>query len=363
MTWLRSVTPLTTLLSLSLLALGCADDGASESAGEAGTDDEVGSSDESSSGEETAEESGSSGTTTETDGSSETDSSTESETDSSTDTETDSSTDTDTETDGSSETDDSTGETGETGTEGTGTEETDTGDTGTEETDTGEPAAPWLLHVRNDINSLVKIDVATGVETTVCNFQGSVNYPSITFGISGELFGSRQGQELDLIDPCTCATQYVGNMGFTGINGITANGLEILRLYGISIASDVLLDVDTMTAMSTVVGNGLGIDIGFSGSTWSSDIVGLYAINANDDKLYQVDIVSGLASEIVDLDVNFGTVGIEWHPETGELYACTDGHLYAVDTEDGTTMEIGNMGHSCNNLAAPWTAVACIDEL
>ena len=229
--------------------------------------------------------------------------------------------------------------------------------------DPPDPIVPWLLHVRNDNNQLVKIDTDTGVETVICDFEGNVNYPSITFDQFGGLYGSRQGQELDEIDPCTCEVNYIGNMGYTGVNGITANGLEVQRLFGISIDSDVLLNINLNDANSVEIGNGLGINIGFSGSTFSNDILNLYAINADNDVLYQVDVAGGEASEIAPLDVPFSTVGIEWHPANGQLYACTNGHLYQVDFNDGTTMEIGNMGHGCNNLAAPWTAVQCIDEL
>ena len=331
-------------LSLFSIALGfvlaCSDDGVVE-----GKDDNGGSSDEIGDTETGTGESGSTGTSTDT-GSGMTDDSVWTD---------------------SSSTDTGMTDTGSTDTGSTDTGSTDTGsagtgtDTGTDTT--GDLDAPWLLHVRNDTDRLVKIDTDTGVETVVCDFAGDANYPSITFGIGGELFGSRGGSQLDLIDPCTCEVTNVGNMGFTGVNGITANGLEILRLYGISINSDVLLDISTMNAMSMVVGNGLGINIGYSGSTWSSDILGLYAINADDDKLYEVDVGTGLASAVVDLDVNFVTVGIEWHPDNGVLYGCTDGHLYSIDPETGTTSEIGNMGHGCNNLAAPWTYVACIENL
>jgi hypothetical protein len=216
--------------------------------------------------------------------------------------------------------------------------------------------------VRNDLDTLVKINVETGEETFLCDFGEDIAYPSITFGINGELFGSRSGQDLDIIDPCTCDRTFIGNMGYTSINGITANGLEILRLYGIAGNVDVLLDIDNTDAVATEVGVGLGVDFGTHGSTWSNDIVGLYAINGTDDKLYQINVVTGVATETATLDVNMGTVGIEWHPANGILYTCTADHLYEVDTETGTTTEIGAMNHPCTNLAAPWTPVACVDD-
>ena len=221
----------------------------------------------------------------------------------------------------------------------------------------------FLLHVRSSDDALVKIDTETGEERIVCSFTNGANYPSITFGIDGNLYGSRSGQFLDLIDPCTCETTYIGDIGYTAVAGITANGVKSMQLYGISGNSDVLLDIALEDANAIEVGDGLGLDFGYLGSTWSDDIQELFSINADTDELYQVDIDTGLAHSIAPLDVNFGSVGIEWHPGDGVLYACTDNHLYAVDTTNGTTTEIGAMGHGCNNLAAQWTPNECIDSI
>jgi len=224
-----------------------------------------------------------------------------------------------------------------------------------------EPVQTYLVHVQG--NRLVKIHTGTGAEQTICNFSSSMSYPSITFGINGNLYGSRMGHLLDLIDPCTCETTHIGDIGYSSVAGITANGYKEIQLYGISGASDVLLEIAIADAASNEVGEGLGVDFGYLGSTWSSDINNLYSINADTDELYTVDINTGVATSIAPLDVNFGSVGIEWHPGDRELYSCTDSHLYRVNTEDGTTTEIGDMTHGCNNLAAQWTAVPCIDDL
>jgi hypothetical protein len=54
------------------------------------------------------------------------------------------------------------------------------------------------------------------------------------------------------------------------------------------------------------------------------------------------------------------------HPANGILYACSDpGHLLAVDLITGEVTDIGDMGQNtaCNNLAAPWKEVPCLDDL
>jgi hypothetical protein len=61
-----------------------------------------------------------------------------------------------------------------------------------------------------------------------------------------------------------------------------------------------------------------------------------------------------------------GTVGIEMHPDNGVLYACSDpAHLLSIDLVTGEVTDIGDMGQNtaCNNLAAPWAPVPCLDSL
>jgi hypothetical protein len=120
-------------------------------------------------------------------------------------------------------------------------------------------------------------------------------------------------------------------------------------------------------------------DFQLSGTTWSDDLPGLFAINNIDDTLYTLDTETGVAYVVAELDVEFNYVGIEWNAYNRKLYACTTlsagiGHpvpdataglsvLYEVNPEDGTTRLISSLPHACNNLAAPWTAVACVDDL
>ena len=109
----------------------------------------------------------------------------------------------------------------------------------------------------------------------------------------------------------------------------------------------------------------MGVDFGYSGSTWNTPIAGMYAINATNEGLYTLDPATGTASFVVTLDRPFGLVGIEWHTYTGELYACTDAGgnpLVAIDPVTGATKLISNLPFTCNNLAAPWTDVPCVDN-
>ena len=140
----------------------------------------------------------------------------------------------------------------------------------------------------------------------------------------------------------------------------------MMSLFGVSVSADVLLTLNSNTGAGTEIGP-LGLDFHFSGTTWSSDIEGLYAINDTTQTLYNLDTGTGEAVEIAPLDAPFNSVGIEWHPETGELYACTNvpqqSMLYRIDTETGTTDLIGVLPYNCNNLAAPWVSIGCVDDV
>ncbi|MBL91476.1 MAG: hypothetical protein CMH56_06635 [Myxococcales bacterium] len=233
---------------------------------------------------------------------------------------------------------------------------------------------PWLLSVNNALGNLVKIDTATGQMTTVCDFAEAVSYPSTTFGLDGTLYGwNGFNKSLDIIDPCTCEVTEVGasidsnGLTYTSIPGITADGNKEETLFGLSTDQDKLLTLSVETGVVSPVGD-LGLDFHYSGTTWSTELEGLYAINNLTDKLYVLDAETGLATAIADIDINVNLVGIEYHIGTQTLYTCTnpnggDSNLYSVDVNTGQTGLITNMGYGCNNLAAPWTPVSCIDNL
>ena len=109
----------------------------------------------------------------------------------------------------------------------------------------------------------------------------------------------------------------------------------------------------------------LGANFGTTGATWTDDFDGMWAINGSDDWLYQVDSMTGLATQHVPLNFNFGTVGIEISSFNDVIYACSSsGELLSVDPDVGDVTIIGDMGNvgSCTNLAAPFEPVECVDN-
>jgi len=245
---------------------------------------------------------------------------------------------------------------------------------------------PWLLSIDNGSNELLKIDAETGEHRGICPMAVSGFYVSTTFGINGVLYASKLEDDiLEIIDPCTCEVQEVGPTNFGLLPGITANGVKEDTLFGLETQENLLLELDNETGAGSVIGDTI-VDFSLSGTTWSDDLPGLFAINNIDDKLYTLDILTGEAHEVVQLDVDFHYVGIEWNAYNRKLYACTtvssglgqsatidDGPgshgtdglaiLYEINPETGRATRVNDLPHACNNLAAPWTAVPCVDDI
>ena len=212
----------------------------------------------------------------------------------------------------------------------------------------------------------MRVDPQTGEGVVLCVLNvDEAPYNTITFSRDNQLFASHPtADRLDRIDPCSCEVTQVGPLDtsgdvlFVGITSAADNGL-----FGVGSLNDNVQTIAPDSGQTGAVGS-LGVNFQSSGATWSEQEQLLYAINAGNDALYSVDTQTGTATLLVDLDRNFLSVGITEHPGTGVLYACdSDGMLYSVDPSDGATAQIGSItGSSCNNLAAPWGAIGCIEN-
>lgn len=218
----------------------------------------------------------------------------------------------------------------------------------------GQLAGDWLLHIGND--ALLRVSVADGTTTKLCDIEGSSNANSVTFTRDNRLMASGGGA-LTEIDPCTCIGTKVGSYpnGLGMVNGIAPD--EGNDLFGISGQANKLIRIDADTAAVTEVGD-LGGSWGTHGLTWSEGDQTLYGINGSDDSLYKIDKNTGFATLIGDTMVSFGHVGVEEHPASGLLFACSMGPtLVRIDKNTGVATPIGPIEgiDDCTNLGAPWT--------
>ncbi len=249
---------------------------------------------------------------------------------------------------------------------------------GTGGTTGGVQLASWVLNVEDTPGGehrLLRISIDPmdlGTVTEICaditmppSIGQDTNFTALTFN-KEQLYASVRknayGDTLVLVDPCQCTATEIGEYGYTSVNGITSNLDE--KMLGISGASDVILDIDVMTAMATVL-NPLPGNWGTHGLTWSDANTNvLYAIDGTSDRLYTFSGTDGTLLGDVPLSMGFGSVGMEFHPGVQTLYACSDaGDLWTVDVVDGTVTVVADTNlANCDNLAAPFGPVACIPQ-
>jgi len=226
----------------------------------------------------------------------------------------------------------------------------------------------WMVMIEDTSSPtrLYKIDLLDGHATLLCTMNTTDDFNTSTFGREGTLYAANaHSKNLEAIDPCTCARTVIGPTTVEALPGITAD--QGLGLYGLESQIDKLMTLNTMTGKATAVGP-LGLDWGTGGLTWSDDLKDTYAINGTDDKLYTIDHLTGKATALIQTNYNFGSVGVEWHPKVHEIYACSNpAELLHVAQKDGNVTVVGkmmleNQQAHCDNLAAPWVPVACVED-
>lgn len=239
------------------------------------------------------------------------------------------------------------------------------------------PLEDWILTLDNsDDNTghqLVQVSIADedfGTVTTICadvtlpNTVPSTNIiSSLTFN-NGLLYasgkGADEGDTLFLVDPCECTATVVGQYGYTFVAGITSTGAQ--DMFGISGEQDVVFGIDPSTALGSLL-SVLAEDWSTVGLTWSGTTRdSLWGISGATDQLYEFS-VDGTQLGTVDMDFNFSSVGVEYHPGVDTIYACSgSGEILVVNPTSGAVTVGPNLGlGTCNNLAAPFGSVNCIN--
>lgn len=251
----------------------------------------------------------------------------------------------------------------------TSTESGPSPDTGSESSSTGDTSAgepgDWLLTVDRGSSPprLVKVGL-TGGPVEVCPLPASVDYTSLAFARDGTLYGHNATQgRIDVIDPCNCSFQIVGptSLGALAL-GIAAMGDE--GLLALDPALDALVRVDVQTGLGTVIGP-LGYLFEGSAIAWSDPLQLPYAVEGSNDYLYTIDPSTGAATPLHPLVPGVTDPGLAVHPNDDALYLCDADTLYGLDPSTGAMSMIGPLGltGACRTLAAPQTAVACVDAL
>jgi hypothetical protein len=193
---------------------------------------------------------------------------------------------------------------------------------------------------------LLDVDPATGSASTICDLEGlgDAGTQSVAFTRDGRIMATYDSAELWEIDPCSCTASAVGAVGYRGLAGMTpddANGL-----WAIASEEDMLVRIDPATGAGTPIGP----------LAWSEDDQRLYVLlGSGPAEIHTADPLSGALSFMSLVGVFYSSVGVEYHPGTGELFACTaDGFLNVIDPETGSVSAVGATGYEdCDNLAVP----------
>lgn len=230
-------------------------------------------------------------------------------------------------------------------------------------TTTGANVGPdYLLSIDDQgvVARLLRVDTNTGIGDELCLLEPNLNYNSLAFSRDGVLYAhSVIATAIDRVDPCTCETIRIVE-GLTGNVQLTAD--EANGLYGLDLTADELVQINPSTGAVTLVG-AVGQDFTSLGIAYSDVLGGVYAVNGETDELWTIDTGTGAAISSIAIGLDFGAVGLDYHPGQDVLYACTsDATLYTVQPRTGDTQPVGVIGGAiCDNIAAPWRAIACVD--
>lgn len=136
-------------------------------------------------------------------------------------------------------------------------------------------------------------------------------------------------------------------MGFSDVDGLAFDGQG--RLWAVDDNSNRLLRIDTTTGVATAVGSGFGSGFNDMGLAFGADGT-LYMASTNgssDGRLYTVDTSTGTATLVGDLDTGSSLKARSLAFSGGVLYGWSNvDTLLRIETATGAATAIGGFGFS-----------------
>ena len=214
--------------------------------------------------------------------------------------------------------------------------------------------AGWiLLSVDSNARTVVQIDPATGATSVLSSisgsFTGSLNSMDVRANDGLSIVHASTGW-VHTLDACDGQLDTVGPTGVGDMGGISFAGTG--ALYGISQASDELMQLDPFTGAAMVVG-ALGFDLNATGIAYDCATDTLYGADTG-GMMFEVDPITGLLFNFKATGVPFRGVGLEFDPSSRQLLAATGSGntLYSIDPATGTSTRIGELDTlNANDLA------------
>ncbi len=245
-----------------------------------------------------------------------------------------------------------------------------------EEGDASESEAS-LLAIDEDlgeVDSLVQIDVRpnhVGEVSVLCDdlelpaeLPPDTNFTSLVWR-DDRLYASASqttwGDTLVEIDACACSVTVVASFGYTLVSGLAPHPDALL--YGLAADADLLISIDpqTNTFEPLTPLDGDWGSHGLSGTGPAGAL--LYALDADSDRLHRFDAADGSPLGDVAVSEDFAAVGLEYHVEREQLFACgvaeRETDLVTIDPDGGLVRIVaeGVFTSTCDNLAAG--VIAC----
>ena len=72
----------------------------------------------------------------------------------------------------------------------------------------------------------------------------------------------------------------------------------------------------------------------------------MYGADGSGDRIFQIDLSTGAATNVQQTTVPFGSVGLEFDRASGNLYASTGTALYTIEPTTGRSTYIGGLAAS-----------------
>ena len=226
-----------------------------------------------------------------------------------------------------------------------------------------QPVTSALVTVEHGLTPprLFLVDPSNATTQELCRLAPTAVYDSITFRDDGRLWAHNlTGDNIEVIDPCDCGFQVVGQTGVAGLEmTVDADG----GLVGITSAPDAYVEIAPATGTANLVG-GVGFVVGDVSIAWSAETETHFLVDAVADQLRVVDPLQAITGEPIPIGGDLSDPGFDAIPgDRSGLYVCSADSLYQLQPRDGGLVLLGSLGMTgpCTTLAGPRTPVACLE--
>ncbi|MCB9765525.1 MAG: putative metal-binding motif-containing protein [Alphaproteobacteria bacterium] len=210
----------------------------------------------------------------------------------------------------------------------------------------------WVLLTVHSDGVVYEVDTTTADMTPVSTLdlpQAAVSTSDVRDDGVAIIFNGLTGELMEM-DACDGTTSAIGETGLASVGGIAFGAGGVL--YGVSHREEALVQLDLRTGAGTIIGAGLGYDVGHAGMAWDCATDTLYVLDAAAGVVYPVDTTTGLPGPSVPLGFTFGSAGLEFDRATGLMWLSTGDDLYTLDPTTGVATFIGAFPeHHVNDLA------------